>query len=140
MLTSTQFGDVTDVRLPSLQGNTRRRFCYVQFRTPEQAYNATSLNGKELGGQYKIQAKISDPGKKADRIEALMEGREVVVKNVYWHTREDEVEEHFSSCGTVESVRIPKDYDGKSKGIAFVVFKDKVGESSSFSTRSLKLD
>jgi RNA recognition motif-containing protein len=136
-LTLTQFGEVTEVRLPSLQGNTRRRFCYVQFRTPEQAYNATQLDGKDLGGQYKLQAKISDPGKKADRIEALMEGREIVVKNVYWHTRDDELEEHFSSCGTVESVRIPKEYDGKSKGIAFVVFKDKVSKTNTSShTRS----
>jgi hypothetical protein len=126
MLIYSQFGEVTDVRFPSLQGSTRRRFCYVQFRTPEQAYQATQLEGRDLGESYRLQAKLSDPTKKLNRVGAMKEGREVVVKGVYWFAHESEVEELLATYGTVESVRIPKTHEGKSKGTAFVVFDDKV--------------
>jgi hypothetical protein len=56
----------------------------------------------------------------------MKEGREVVVKGVYWFAHETEVEELLATYGTVESVRIPKTHEGKSKGTAFVVFEDKV--------------
>jgi RNA recognition motif-containing protein len=103
----------------------------VQFRTPEEAHSAIQLDGKVLDGQFKLQAKLSEPFNKKKRIGALEEGREVVVKNLYWHAHEDEVSQLLSSCGTVENVRIPRDYSGKSKGMAFVVFQDKVSGYSS---------
>jgi RNA recognition motif-containing protein len=78
------------------------------------------------GETYKLVAKISDPPNKQGRTGALAEGREVYVQNVEWFTKEHELKELFSSCGDVESVRIPTNLAGKSRGHGFVVFKDKV--------------
>lgn len=123
-------GEIVEIRFPSLAGNVRRRFCYVQFLNPSMAQKAAALNGKHLGDQFKLVAKISDPAAKAARGGATEEGRECYVKNVYWHATEKDLKDLFSSCGKVESVRIPRNQAGKSKGVAFVVFSDEVNITS----------
>jgi RNA recognition motif-containing protein len=126
LLISKQFGEVVDVRFPSLQGNTHRRFCYVQFLSPASAQKATELDGQILDKQYHLQAKISDPSKKADRHGAMYEGREVFIRNLHFGASEPDVRELFSHYGTIEKVRIPTRVDGKSKGVGFVAFENKV--------------
>jgi squamous cell carcinoma antigen recognized by T-cells 3 len=79
-----------------------------------------------LDGQFHLQAKISDPSKKDDRHGSTYEGREVYVRNVHFVATESEVMELFSRYGTVEKVRVPTNLNGKAKGVAFVVFEDKV--------------
>jgi hypothetical protein len=76
------YGEIAEIRFPSLKFNTHRRFCYVQFTTAEQAVRATTLNGKELEDGLKLVAKISDPSLKTERVGAVYEGREVFVGNV----------------------------------------------------------
>lgn len=71
--------------------------------------------------------KISDPGKRQERVGPLHEGRELHLHNVDWKATEDEITEAFSRYGKVEKVRIPRNVGGKSKGFAFVVFSNKVG-------------
>jgi len=123
------FGEVTDVRFPSLKYNTHRRFCYVQFRNSAEAQAATELDGRLLDPdddgkeRLKLIAKISDPTQKQKRSGALEEGREVYVSNVDWNVSEDELSTVFSKYGAVETVRVPRNFAGKSKGMAFVVFK-----------------
>jgi RNA recognition motif-containing protein len=119
-------GEIVDIRFPSLVANVRRRFCYVQFLNPDMADKGTLLNGKDLGGPFKLVAKISDPAQKGARGGATEEGRECYVKNVYWHATEKDIKNLFSSYGKVESIRLPRNMAGKSKGMAFVVFSDEV--------------
>lgn len=126
-----QYGDIVDIRFPSLKYNTHRRFCYLQFKSSNQAQAATQLDGQPLGGKLKLVAKISDPGHKQDRTGALYDGREVYVSNVDWSATEEEISQIFSKYGTVERVRLPTNVAGKSKGIAFVVFSTKVGDIDS---------
>ncbi|KAL9085701.1 MAG: hypothetical protein Q9165_007450 [Trypethelium subeluteriae] len=118
------YGEVVEVRFPSLVKNTHRRFCYVQFLTTEQALAATELDGSELQGR-KLVAKISDPTQKKDRVGAAYEGREIFVGNLDFNTTETELGELFAKHGTVESVRIPRNIKGRSKGSGFIVFKSK---------------
>lgn len=70
--------------------------------------------------------KISDPGKKQERVGPLYEGRELHVTNIDWAATEDDIRQVFSKYGKVEKVRIPKNPVGKSKGFGFVVFSNKV--------------
>ena len=56
----------------------------------------------------------------------MHEGRELYIANVDWSATKSEVKEAFSRFGEVESVRIPTKVGGGSKGIAFVIFGDKV--------------
>ncbi len=125
LLTRVQYGEIVDVRFPSLKYNTHRRFCYVQFKSSGQARAATERDG-EVIGKLKLVAKISDPGVKQDRQGAVHEGRELYVANLDWSATEDEVKQVFSKYGTVEKIRIPTNIAGKSKGIAFVVFSNRV--------------
>lgn len=130
-LTRLQAGEIVDVRYPSLKYNTHRRFCYIQFKTADQAQRATELHGKVLGRNLKLVARISDPSQRKDRMGALNEGREVRIINLDWAVTETELEAVFSKYGKVEKARIPTDVSGKSKGYAFVAFSDKVSHVGS---------
>jgi RNA recognition motif-containing protein len=112
--------------MPSLKYNTHRRFCYVQFRSPSSAYEATQLNDSSVGGNLRLVAKISDPTKREARTGPVHEGREIHVSNIDWKATEDDLNELFSAYGKVESVRIPTKVGGGSKGFGFVVFSSKV--------------
>lgn len=113
------------MRFPSLKYNAHRRFCYVQFKSPDQAHAATERDDELIGGELRLVAKISDPGHKAKRQGALYEGREVYVANVDWGAKERDLLEVFSKYGKIEHVRVLKSVAGKSKGTAFVVFSTK---------------
>ncbi|KAK1147318.1 Splicing factor [Aspergillus melleus] len=117
-----EFGEIIDIRFPSLKYNTHRRFCYVQFRESDQAYRATRLDGTTVGKNLQLVAKISDPSRKQDRSGPMYEGREVHVSNVDWKASEGDLKELFSKYGTVELVRIPRKVDGGSKGFGYVIF------------------
>ncbi|KAI4200547.1 MAG: hypothetical protein LQ346_002346 [Caloplaca aetnensis] len=117
-----RFGEITDVRLPSLKYNTHRRFCYIQFMKADQARSATELDGEDAGSKLKLVVKISDPKRRQERVGPLQEGREVHIRGLDWAVTESELEAAFSKYGTVEQTRIPRDMAGKSKGFAFVVF------------------
>lgn len=98
----------------------------MQFATSTQAVKATELDGLELeeGGEtFHLKAKISDPSQREARQGAMYEGRQVFVKNLHFHAAEDEVKKFFEKCGPVESVRIPLNAGGKSKGFAFVTYE-----------------
>lgn len=120
-----KFGQVVDIRFPSLKGNTHRRFCYVQFKNSSQAKAATELDGEVLGEDLKMLVKMSDPGKKQERVGPLYEGRELHLRNIDWSATEDDIQQVFSKYGKVERVRLPKNTGGKSIGFGFVVFSSK---------------
>jgi RNA recognition motif-containing protein len=116
------FGTIVSVRLPSLKYNQRRRFCYVQFLTSEEANAATALDDKALDGQHRLVAKISDPNAKKGRSGAVTEGRELHVANVDFNTTESEVRDLFKEHGIVENVRMIKNLQGRFFGTAFIVY------------------
>ena len=119
----SQYGTVISVRFPSLKYNSRRRFCYVQFFTAEEARAATALNGKAIDGQNHLMAVISDPDAKRSRSGATSEGRELHVGNVDFNSTEKEIRDFFSQRGAVENVRLLKNAAGKLTGTCFVVYR-----------------
>lgn len=120
------YGEVMDVRFPSLQYNTHRRFCYVQFESSSQAQAATALDGKGVDDGLKLVARISNPSAKKGREGADLEGREIYVSNFHWSANESDLKELFSKYGRVKRVRLPRKVDGKHQGFGFVVFSSKV--------------
>lgn len=108
-----------------MRHNTHRRFCYVEFETATQAHAAAELDGADLGNNLKLLAKISNPAQKQDRHGAMSEGRELYLANVDWDVDEKLLKHTFSKYGYVESARVVKKINGQSRGIAFVVFRDK---------------
>ncbi|KAJ9619958.1 Splicing factor [Taxawa tesnikishii (nom. ined.)] len=100
------YGTVVSVRFPSLKYNQRRRFCYIQFLTANEARAATVMNDKAIDGQHKLVALISDPEAKKSRQGATAEGRELYVGNVDFKATEDEIRQFFAQHGTVESIKL----------------------------------
>ena len=47
---------------------------------------------------------------------------EVIAKGLAFQAGENDIMQHFSECGNLDSVNILKNYDGTSKGIAFIRF------------------
>ena len=134
-----QYGEIVDVRFPSLKFDTHRRFCYVQFKSSSEAQSATELDGEDLADNLKLLAKISDPGRKKPREGAIYEGRELYLVNLDRNTTRADIKQAFKKYGYIESVRILTRVDGTSKGIAYVVFRSKVSSTPSnvFSVSSL---
>ena len=125
------FGTIVSVRFPSLKYNQRRRFCYVQFLTTEEARAATVMNDKAIDGQHNLIALISDPDAKKNRAGATAEGRELWVGNVEHGATEQEIKEFFEQKGHVESVRMLRNAGGKFTGTAFVIYSTAVSRVSS---------
>jgi RNA recognition motif-containing protein len=128
-------GEIISIRWPSLKANAHRRFCYISFKTPESAAAATQLDGKSLGGVYKLSAKYSDPANKKGREGATAEGREIHITGLDFTVKDDELREIFGKYGKVVRVNVLKKANGDSKGAAFISFEKK--ESA---TASLELD
>ncbi|OAA61936.1 pre-mRNA splicing factor [Niveomyces insectorum RCEF 264] len=118
-------GELFGIRWPSLKFNTHRRFCYVSFRHPESAAKALQLDGTVLEDRYKLSVQYSNPGMKKARAGAVDEGREVHVKNLELSVDEPAIEALFAKHGAVERVRLLRNMAGRSRGSAFVVFRDK---------------
>lgn len=117
------YGDVVSVRFPSLKYNNRRRFCYVQFLTQDEARAAAAaMDEKMLDGSHRLLAKISDPDAKKQRSGATAEGRELIVKNIERNAPDNEIRQFFESYGTVVSMNLVRLVSGKKTGTGFIVF------------------
>ena len=126
-----QYGEIFDIRFPSLKFGTHRRFCYVQFKLSSDAKSATELDGEDLGDNLKLLARLSDPGQKKPREGAMYEDRELYLVNLDRNTTRADIKQAFRKYGYIENVRILTKVDGTSKGIGYVVFRSKVSSTPS---------
>ncbi|KAG8982971.1 Splicing factor, partial [Tulasnella sp. 427] len=117
------FGTIFDVRWPAKKFKATRRFCYVQYVSPDSAQSALELNGRELEPGMAMNVYISNPQRKKERTDANIEQREIYVAGLAKSTTQKELEELFGECGPIKGVRVPVDDKGKAKGIAFVEFE-----------------
>jgi squamous cell carcinoma antigen recognized by T-cells 3 len=119
-----EFGEILNVRFPSLQWNKKRRFCYVEFKRAQDAQRATEVDGEEHDG-LPLVAKISNPAVRETRKEVSHEGRQLFVGQVPFKAKASDIEKLFSRYGTVE-VKLPQDETAKkgsrNRGFAFVSF------------------
>ncbi|KAK5456845.1 Splicing factor [Exophiala xenobiotica] len=118
------YGEIINVRFPSLQKNKRRRFCYVEFKLPGEAQAATELDNKEIEG-LQIVAKISNPTVRHARTEKKDDGRKVFVGQLPFKATADDVEKLFAKYGKLENIRVPKDANARNRirGVAFLTFE-----------------
>ncbi|KAF8461937.1 hypothetical protein BDZ91DRAFT_850889 [Kalaharituber pfeilii] len=135
-----EFGEIVDIRFPSLKYNTHRRFCYIQFLSQEQAQAALSLHGKKLGPKEKLLVKISNPLQRQERSGAVYEGREIFIRNIDFKASEADVKELFErEVGNVETVRLPSKVPGRHQGFGFVVFAGKEAAEKAVELSGVKL-
>ncbi|KAJ5357363.1 RNA-processing protein HAT helix [Penicillium brevicompactum] len=120
-----KYGEVVDVRFPSLKYDKDRRFCYVSFSTPGAALHATELNGMRYEKDQRLHVKISNPAQKTERSGPRYEGREIYLVNIDWSVDETNLREAFSRFGEIEKVNLPRKIDNTSKGYGFITFTTK---------------
>ena len=56
----------------------------------------------------------------------MYDGRELYLANLDWKTTRADIKQAFRKYGYIESIRIPTKVDGSSKGIGYLVFRNKV--------------
>ncbi len=141
------YGEISSIRLPSLQANKRRRFCYVEFKSADQAHAALELDGQERDG-LSLMVKISNPSAKKQRDEYQSDGRTIFIGQIPFTASEDQLLSTFSSYGKIQGCRMPRDHKTKSRnrGIAFLTFVEKEAahaalemEGKSFEGRKIKV-
>lgn len=124
-----KYGDIIDIRFPSLKFDTHRRFCYVQFVAADSARAASdALNKSDVEG-LQLVALISDPNAKRKRQGATDEGREVYVRQLTYTIKKSEIEEAFKEFGPIDNINLPTVphgmHKGNNKGFCFIQFQKK---------------
>ncbi|KAJ9559013.1 hypothetical protein OSB04_013627, partial [Centaurea solstitialis] len=129
-----KFGKIGSLVIARDDNGVSRGFGFVNFENPEDARKAADdMNGLNLGSKTLYVARAQ---KKAEREQILRrqfedirkeqilkyQGSNVYVKNVDDDVTEDELQEHFSQCGTITSTKLMCDDKGVSKGFGFVCF------------------
>lgn len=118
-------GQIISIRFPSLQGNKRRRFCYVQFKLPSEAQTAVdNLDGKKINSLSLI-CKISNPTVKQPRQDlSINDGSTVFIGSINFKMNEEELKTEFEQYGDIQLTRMPlhETMKNRNKGIAFITF------------------
>ncbi|KIM54604.1 hypothetical protein SCLCIDRAFT_136495 [Scleroderma citrinum Foug A] len=118
-----QYGLIFDVRWPSKKFKATRRFCYVQYTSPESAERALELHGREFEPERTLNVYVSNPGRRKERTDADANDREVYVAGLSKFTSKEDLQELFSTYGSVKDIRLAQDKSGQLKGFAFVEFQ-----------------
>jgi len=122
----SEFGTVTDVRLPSLAFNAKRRFAYIQFSSPSEAINALAADGREIDEEHSLVVKLSDPERKKSRENPAVEGREIYIVNIDFDAKETDIRTLLSQYGEIQSLRLlTKPGERRHNGRGFVVYHSK---------------
>ncbi|RDB17959.1 hypothetical protein Hypma_000943 [Hypsizygus marmoreus] len=118
-----KYGTIFDVRWPSKKFKNTRRFCYVQFTSPNSAESALELHGRELEPNQPMNVFMSNPERKKERSDQDANEREVYVAGLSKFTTQVDLEKLFKTYGSLKEVRMATDEKGHSKGFAFVEFE-----------------
>ncbi|XP_023764654.2 polyadenylate-binding protein 7 [Lactuca sativa] len=132
--TFSKFGKIVSLVISRDDNGASRGFGFVNFENPDDARKAVEdVNGMNLGSKALYVARAQ---KKAEREQILRrqfedmrkeqiakyQGSNVYVKNIDDDVTENELQEHFSQCGTITSAKLMCDDKGLSKGFGFVCF------------------
>ncbi|KAF8635933.1 hypothetical protein AX15_000104 [Amanita polypyramis BW_CC] len=118
-----KYGTIFDVRWPSKKLKSTRRFCYVQYTSPQAAESALELHGQELEPNHPLNVLISNPERKKTRTDKDADERELYVAGLSKFTTEADLEKIFKTYGTVKELRLARDQNGQAKGFAFIEFE-----------------
>ncbi|KAL8204945.1 hypothetical protein R6Q57_010568 [Mikania cordata] len=129
-----KFGKIVSLVIVRDENDVSRGFGFVNFESPDVARKAVEdMNGLNLGSKVLYVARAQ---KKAEREQVLRRRFEdirkeqimkyqdsnVYVKNIDDDVTENELQEHFSQCGTITSTKLMCDDKGLSRGFGFVCF------------------
>ncbi|KAI5481378.1 pre-mrna splicing factor 24 [Pseudohyphozyma bogoriensis] len=135
----SKYGTIFDTRWPSKKFRDTRRFCYVQFTSPDDAVSALELHGSELQPGIKLNVYISDPAAKTRRTDAGANQKELYIANLARSVREFDLKKLFEPYGAIKGIRVPTDDKGDAKGFAFVEFEEESAAKASLALHNHEL-
>ncbi|KAF8349290.1 hypothetical protein F5887DRAFT_945363 [Amanita rubescens] len=118
-----KYGIIFDTRWPSKKFKSSRRFCYIQFTSPQAAESALELHGRELEANHPLNVYISNPERKKTRTDQDANEKELYVAGLSKFTTEADLEKIFKTYGTLKGVRLARDESNQVKGFAFIEFE-----------------
>ncbi|KXN88177.1 hypothetical protein AN958_07636 [Leucoagaricus sp. SymC.cos] len=119
-----KYGSIFETRWPSKKFKATRRFCYVQFTSPDAAEKALELHNRELEPGKPINVYISNPERKKERTDHDANEREIYVAGLSKFTTKADLEKVFQTYGKVKDIRMAAEGDGHAKGYAFVEYEN----------------
>ncbi|XP_057973597.1 polyadenylate-binding protein 2-like [Malania oleifera] len=122
--TFSTFGSILSCKIATDPSGQSKGYGFVQFDSEESAQNAIDkLNGMLINDK---QVYVGPFLRKQERESALNKTKfnNVYVKNLSESTTEEELKKIFGEYGTITSVVVMKDGDGKSKCFGFVNFEN----------------
>ncbi|KAL4073262.1 hypothetical protein V8B97DRAFT_1953447 [Scleroderma yunnanense] len=134
-----QYGLIFDVRWPSKKFKATRRFCYLQYTSPESAERALELHGREFEPERTLSVYISNPERKKERTDADANEREVYVAGLSKFTTREDLQQLFSTYGPVKDIRLAQDQNGQLKGFAFIEFQNEGDAHTALSANNYEL-
>ncbi|KAG0143594.1 hypothetical protein CROQUDRAFT_109080 [Cronartium quercuum f. sp. fusiforme G11] len=134
-----QYGKIFDVRWPSKRFKSTRRFCYVQFTSPDSAQSALVLHNSEVGLQQKMSVFISDPLRKKTRTDVGANDRELYITCLTKFVQESDLRKLFQPFGEIKGIRMMLNEQGHSKGFAFVEFENEASAKAALSVNNVEL-
>lgn len=127
-------GEVTQVKLLYRDDGRSRGRGFIKFKTLESANKAIEKNGTYMMERHivvefpKNKSFIKDKPPKffmqMNKETNTPESMNVIVRNIPFEARENDLNEIFNSCGEIRNTRIIRNGDGSSKGFGFVDFND----------------
>ena len=99
-------------------GFENRGYCFVEFSSATDAAKAlslTDLNGRTLTIEAsRVSKKAASSSKKQSKL---------IVRNLAFAASQSDVRDLFGTFGPLKNVRVPKRYDGRARGFAFVEYE-----------------
>jgi multiple RNA-binding domain-containing protein 1 len=133
-LLSQDLKDIRSIRIPQKRGPTKQGssspetksmgYCFIEFGSPDSASKALKLlHGKIVDGHaLDVKPSAADKHKSAPLINSAKESTKLVVRNVPFQANRKELMQLFGSLGHLKKVRMPRKFDGTSRGYAFVEY------------------
>ncbi|TDL26946.1 RNA-binding domain-containing protein [Rickenella mellea] len=115
-----------DPKSPGTDARLSMGYGFVGFKSPDAAKKAMkSLHGFVLDG-HSLNVKFAGRGVEEDEVKGkekvVARTTKMIVKNVPFEATKKDIRELFGAHGQLKSVRLPKKFDSRSRGFAFLDF------------------
>lgn len=121
------FGSIVAVRIGRDKGGKSRGFAFVEFEDEESATAALAADKTDVEGRKLsvVPSSLNPEHKQPPPPPATaVDTMSVFVSNLSFQATEDDLRALFSPCGEIAEVRLVRETTGKSKGFAYVQFKE----------------
>lgn len=109
------------VSLPPSTKGGNKGFGFIEFSTPWEAQRAVDAISGISVDAHRLEASLSEKIAQTTK-KKVGASAKIVVRNLAFAATVHDVRELFAAFGQVETVRIPKRFDGRHRGFAFVRF------------------